>query len=80
MKLECLQLAGSFKVRGVLNKLAMMGETERKRGVVTVSGGNHAIAVNANLKLQQRAHDVVTTHRRGVHVVTAPDARPGPGP
>lgn len=45
MKLECLQLAGSFKVRGVLNKLAMMGEAERKRGVVTVSGGNHAIAV-----------------------------------
>lgn len=45
LKLECLQLAGSFKVRGVLNKLAMLGETERKRGVVTVSGGNHAIAV-----------------------------------
>ncbi|MBL8699371.1 MAG: pyridoxal-phosphate dependent enzyme [Alphaproteobacteria bacterium] len=45
LKLECLQLAGSFKVRGVLNKLALMGEAERRRGVVTVSGGNHAIAV-----------------------------------
>lgn len=45
LKLECLQLAGSFKVRGVLNKLATMGAAERKRGVVTVSGGNHAIAV-----------------------------------
>lgn len=45
LKLECLQFAGSFKVRGVLNKLATMGAAERKRGVVTVSGGNHAIAV-----------------------------------
>ena len=45
LKLECLQLAGSFKVRGVLNKLAVLGEAARRRGVVTVSGGNHAIAV-----------------------------------
>ena len=45
LKLECLQLAGSFKVRGVLNKLATLGPAECKRGVVTVSGGNHAIAV-----------------------------------
>lgn len=46
LKLECLQNAGSFKVRGSFNKLLSMTEEERARGVVTVSGGNHAIAVS----------------------------------
>jgi threonine dehydratase len=44
LKLECLQLGGSFKMRGVLNKLATMDDAARARGIVTVSGGNHAIA------------------------------------
>lgn len=44
-KQESLQLGGSFKIRGVLNRLLGMSTAERKRGVVTVSGGNHAIAV-----------------------------------
>jgi threonine dehydratase len=44
LKLECLQLGGSFKMRGVLNTLATMDEAARARGIVTVSGGNHAIA------------------------------------
>lgn len=46
VKFEGLQQAGSFKVRGCLNKLLSLGEAERRRGVVTVSGGNHAIAVS----------------------------------
>jgi threonine dehydratase len=46
LKLECLQQAGSFKVRGCFNKLLAMSPDERARGVVTVSGGNHAIAVS----------------------------------
>lgn len=46
VKLECLQNAGSFKVRGSFNKLLMMSPQERAKGVVTVSGGNHAIAVS----------------------------------
>jgi threonine dehydratase len=46
LKLECLQEAGSFKVRGCFNKLLAMSPAERARGVVTVSGGNHAIAVS----------------------------------
>jgi threonine dehydratase len=45
VKLEALQIAGSFKVRGVFNKVLSLGEAERKRGLVTVSGGNHAIAL-----------------------------------
>jgi threonine dehydratase len=46
LKFESLQLAGSFKVRGCFNKLLTLSDAERARGVVTVSGGNHAIAVS----------------------------------
>jgi threonine dehydratase len=46
LKLEALQDAGSFKVRGCFNKLLQMTPDELRRGVVTVSGGNHAIAVS----------------------------------
>lgn len=45
LKLETLQIAGSFKVRGVFNKVMTMSQDERRRGLVTVSGGNHAIAL-----------------------------------
>lgn len=45
VKLECLQVAGSFKVRGVFNKVLTLSDAERRRGLVTVSGGNHAIAM-----------------------------------
>jgi threonine dehydratase len=46
LKFESLQMAGSFKVRGCFNKLLQLTDAERGRGVVTVSGGNHAIAVS----------------------------------
>jgi threonine dehydratase len=46
VKLESLQLGGSFKVRGCFNKLTSLSERQLQRGVVTVSGGNHAIAVS----------------------------------
>ncbi len=45
VKLECLQVGGSFKARGVAAKLMDMDAAGRSRGVVAVSGGNHAIAV-----------------------------------
>ena len=45
VKLELFQKTGSFKVRGAFNKLLSLSEDERKRGVVAVSGGNHAQAV-----------------------------------
>lgn len=45
MKAEHLQRAGSFKARGAHNKLLLLGEDERARGVVAVSSGNHAGAV-----------------------------------
>lgn len=42
LKLECLQKTGSFKPRGAFNKLLSLTPDERQRGVVGVSGGNHA--------------------------------------
>lgn len=44
LKMESLQKTGSFKVRGALNKVLVAGEAAR-RGVVTVSAGNHAQAL-----------------------------------
>ena len=45
LKLELFQKTGSFKPRGVLNRLANFSEGERQRGLVTLSAGNHAQAV-----------------------------------
>ena len=43
-KLENLQHTGSFKVRGAMNKVLSLAPTERERGVVTASTGNHGAA------------------------------------
>jgi len=45
LKLECFQLTGSFKLRGAMAKLSSLNEEERSRGVLTVSAGNHGLAV-----------------------------------
>ncbi len=45
LKLECLQVTGSFKARGVMNKLGTLSDDEINRGIVTASGGNHGLGV-----------------------------------
>lgn len=45
LKLECLQKTGSFKPRGAFNKMLSLSDAEKQRGIVTVSGGNHAQGV-----------------------------------
>jgi threonine dehydratase len=45
LKAECLQTGGSFKLRGATNRLMLLSEEERKRGVVAFSSGNHAQGV-----------------------------------
>jgi threonine dehydratase len=45
LKAECLQRTGSFKVRGVFNRLESLTREERARGLVAVSAGNHAQAL-----------------------------------
>jgi threonine dehydratase len=45
LKAELLQHTGSFKVRGVVTRLAALDADERTRGVAGASAGNHAIAL-----------------------------------
>jgi threonine dehydratase len=44
-KAELFQRTGSFKGRGALNKLSQLSEEEMRRGVISISAGNHAQAV-----------------------------------
>jgi len=45
LKAELLQHTGSFKARGVTNRLSALDADERERGVAGASAGNHAIAL-----------------------------------
>jgi threonine dehydratase len=45
LKAELFQRTGSFKPRGVLNKLASLSPEEKSRGVIGISAGNHAQAL-----------------------------------
>lgn len=45
LKLECLQMCGSFKARGAVNKLLSIPPEQLQRGLVTASGGNHGLGV-----------------------------------
>jgi threonine dehydratase len=50
VKLENLQVTGSFKERGAANLLLQLGPAERRRGVIAASAGNHALAVAFHAK------------------------------
>jgi threonine dehydratase len=45
LKLDNLQVTGAFKERGAANRLALLTDAERERGVIAMSAGNHAQAV-----------------------------------
>ncbi len=45
LKLENLQRLGAFKIRGAWNRMSRMPAEERRRGVATISSGNHGLAV-----------------------------------
>jgi len=45
LKLENLQVTGSFKARGSIEMLLRLGKTERERGVIAPSAGNHGIGL-----------------------------------
>ncbi|HEY7203290.1 MAG TPA: threonine ammonia-lyase [Methylomirabilota bacterium] len=46
VKLENLQMTGSFKERGAANLLLQLSTAERRRGVIAASAGNHGLAVS----------------------------------
>ena len=45
LKLENLQMTGSFKERGALNRIALLTSEQASRGVIAASAGNHAQGV-----------------------------------
>jgi threonine dehydratase len=84
LKLEILQLAGCFKPRGIVNKVLSLSEEERRKGVVTVSGGNHGIAMammarilglHATIVMPQAAPERSKQRIRddGANLILAPD-------
>src|SRR2546428_898212 len=45
LKAENLQRTGSFKVRGAVNAVLQLSPDQRRRGVITLSAGNHGMAL-----------------------------------
>jgi threonine dehydratase len=79
-KLENLQMTGSFKERGALNKILSLTEAERRSGVVAASAGNHAqgvayhahrLGIQATIVMPERTPliKVTNTERFGARVI-----------
>ena len=50
LKFENLQFTSSFKERGALNRLNALSQDQRRKGVIAMSAGNHALGVAYNAK------------------------------
>ena len=69
LKLENLQITGSFKPRGVFNKLLHLSAEEKNKGIITASAGNHGQALAfAAQKLDHYARVVVPTNTPKVKI------------
>jgi threonine dehydratase len=79
-KFENLQRTGSFKERGALNRMLMLTDEERARGVIAASAGNHAqgvayhagiLGIQATIVMPERTPliKVSNTERLGARVV-----------
>lgn len=71
LKEEQRQKTGSFKVRGVLNRLATLEHVQRARGLVTVSAGNHAQALSWAATAEHLPATVVMRKGAAVNKVAA---------
>ncbi|MBU93774.1 MAG: pyridoxal-5'-phosphate-dependent protein beta subunit [Chloroflexi bacterium] len=58
-KQELFQKTGSFKIRGVLNKLSSLSSDQLKNGVISLSSGNHAQAVAYGSKIYNISSTIV---------------------
>ena len=79
-KFENLQRTGSFKERGALNRMLLMSEEDRAKGVITASAGNHAqgvayhahrLGIGATIVMPERTPliKVTNTERFGARVI-----------
>ena len=58
-KQELFQKTGSFKIRGVLNKLSSLTSDQLQNGVISLSSGNHAQAVAYGSKIYNTSSTIV---------------------
>jgi threonine dehydratase len=81
LKLETLQRTGSFKFRGAYNRLVQLSESERRRGVVAFSSGNHAqgvasaaalLGIPATIVMPADAPRIKTESTRALGAVVVP--------
>jgi threonine dehydratase len=70
-KLENLQMTGSFKERGALNKILVLTPAERERGVIAASAGNHAQGVAYHAVRQGIAAHIYMPHSTPLIKVTS---------
>jgi threonine dehydratase len=73
LKAECLQATGSFKLRGVLNRIAALG-ADAAGGLVTASAGNHARALAHAARLRGVGCEVFMPRDAPVSKVLAVEA------
>lgn len=52
LKCENMQVTGSFKIRGAMNRLAHLSDAEKQNGIIAFSAGNHAQGVAYSAKTQ----------------------------
>ncbi len=71
LKYEHTQITHSFKARGAYIKLISLSESERKKGVVAISAGNHAKAVSYHCKKLHIPVTVVMPHETPANKVKA---------
>lgn len=70
-KLENLNITGSFKERGALNKLLQLTDAEKKSGVISASAGNHAQGVSYHAQRLGIAATIVMPTRTPLIKVSA---------
>ena len=79
------QIAGCFKPRGIVNKILSLSDREKAEGLVTVSGGNHGIAIaeiaptmdtRATVVMPQSApaSSIARIRASGADLILAPDS------
>ncbi len=69
LKPENLQLTGSFKIRGALNKILTLTDKEKETGIITASSGNHALGTAYGAKLTNtRAVIVMPENARKIKI------------
>ena len=59
LKAESLQRTGSFKFRGAMNAISQLSESDRSKGVIAYSSGNHAQAIALAAQLHSTSATIV---------------------